>query len=108
MKFSTTITKKYWEMKMEDIAKKRERGVSPAYFFEYKEFKPFWSGRFYRMIAQGFPIYGVFLLGSKPHRVRVLEIYEVKTQYIPEKYADAIKTDKCWVVKCVLKEEGEP
>lgn len=92
MKFSTTIKKKYWDMKMEDLEEK-------GHFYEYKVKSPYWETRINRLKV---PCDGVFLVGSEPHRVRIVEITEAKTAHIPERYADGlINTEYCYILKCI-------
>jgi hypothetical protein len=99
MRLSTTITKKYFEMKMEDF---KETG----FFIEYKEEKPFWIKRLdsfvYNLTNQDdldIPI--VFLVGSKPHRFKVVSLWLVHKDFIPEKYQSAISTEFAYAIKCV-------
>ena len=98
---STTITKKNFEMKMEDMKKE-------GFFIEYKEEKPFWKKRIdnllkeYDLRAWGFS--GelpeiVFLVGNVPHRFRIVDIrYTIN---VPERYASAIQTKFVYAFKCV-------
>jgi len=101
MKISTTITKKFFEMKMEDLS-------TDGFFIEYKEVKPFWKKRIdnllkeYDLRAWGF--FGrqpeiVFLVGNVPHRFRIVDI--LYTDDVPEKYASAIQTEFVYAFKCV-------
>lgn len=104
---STTITKNFYNMKMQDL---KEHG----FFYEYKEAKPFWDKRINKL----FPISDdgaikplddieiVFLVGNKPHRFKVasfsyhLHIHD-KDSTVPERYRSAIKTDYAYGIKCV-------
>jgi len=101
MKISTTITKKNFEMKMQDL------GID-GFFLEYKEVKPFWKKRIdnllneYDLRAWGF--FGrqpeiVFLVGNAPHRFRLVHLF--CTDDVPEKYASAINTEFVYAFKCV-------
>jgi len=101
MKISTTITKKNFEMKMQDLR-------NDGFFIEYKEEKPFWKKRIdtllkeYDLRAWGF--FGrqpeiVFLVGNVPHRFRLVHLF--CTDGVPEKYASAINTEFVYAFKCV-------
>jgi len=101
MKISTTITKKNFGMKMQDLS-------TDGFFLEYKEVKPFWKKRIdnllkeYDLRAWGFS--GelpeiVFLVGNEPHRFRIVDI--LYTDDVPEKYTSAINTDFVYAFKCV-------
>lgn len=96
MKISTTIKKKYFDMKMEDLERDN-------YFYEYKSESPFWLKRLGKIINkyQGNPIQDteiVFLVGKNPYRFKVTEIFH--TTVIPLKYAEAITTENIYVMKC--------
>lgn len=101
MKISTTITKKFFEMKMADLE-------IDGYFFEYKEDKPFWKKRIDSLLKEfDLRAYGflgvlpeiVFLVGNRPQRFKLQNI--LYTHDIPEKYIAAIKTERCYALKCV-------
>ena len=101
MAISTTITKKFFDMKMEDI---KEMG----FFIEYKEDKPFWKKRIDNLLKEyDLRCYGflgkqpeiVFLVGNKPYRFRVVHLFYTKE--LPEKYASAITTEFAYAIKCV-------
>ena len=99
MKISTTIKKKYFEMKLEDL--KRD-----DHFFEYKEEKEFWSKRISKISVDdtGKPLERteiVFLVGKNPYWFEIEQI--VYTTVIPEKYADAVKTEYVYAIKCINK-----
>lgn len=97
VKISTTITKKYFYMKLDDL-------VEHGYFYEYKEDKTHWSTRLnkIKVSPSGEPIENteiVFLVGKTPHRFKVVEI--IYTSVIPEKYAAAINTEYAYAIKCI-------
>lgn len=101
MKIITTTTKKLFEMKMDDMEKE-------GYFIEYKEDKPFWKKRIDNLLKEydlrGYGFLGelpeiVFLMGNKPYRFRVCNIFYEKD--IPQRYKDAVKTDGVFAFKCV-------
>lgn len=107
MKLSTTITKKNFEMKMQDIK-------TDGFFLEYKEEKPFWKKRLDSLLKEyDLRAYGflgklpeiVFLVGNKPHRFKIAGIYY--THSIPERYAPAINTEFCYAIKCIPLKQGE-
>ncbi len=98
---STTITKAFFEIKMQDLER-------DGFFIEYKEDKPFWKKRIDTLLKEyDLRAYGflgklpeiVFLVGNKPYRFRVVHIFY--THVIPEKYASAIKTEFAYAIKCV-------
>ena len=100
-KISTTITRKFFEMKMQDLEK-------DGYFIEYKDDKPFWKKRIDTLLKKfDLRAYGflgklpeiVFLVGNKPHRFKIVNI--LYTHVIPEKYASAIKTEFVYAFKCI-------
>ena len=96
-KFTTTIKKKYWNMKMED-----EKRL--GYFWEYKQQSEFWMKRISNLAP---PCEGVFLVGSELHRVIVTEIREFRTDHIRQDYEGPVKTPVCYGLKCVMKKEKE-
>ena len=96
MKISTTIKKKYFDMKMVDLE-------TNGYFYEYKSESPFWLKRLGKIMnkCQGNPIHDteiVFLVGKTPHRFKVTEIFH--TTIIPQQYAEVITTEDIYVIKC--------
>ncbi len=93
---STTITKKYFDMKMEDL---KESG----YFIEFKECKPFWDKRLnmFDSNIDGLNEKIVFLVGSQAHRFKVISIWQVHHDFIPSRYAAAIHTEFAYAIKCV-------
>ncbi len=94
MKISTTITKKFFGMKMDDM---KEAG----YFLEFKERKTFWNKRLDFWFDPHEEVEIVFLVGNKPHRFKVVDIWNVSRDFISKKYQDAISTEFAWVIKCV-------
>ncbi|MFH0904505.1 MAG: hypothetical protein V1854_04875 [Methanobacteriota archaeon] len=101
MKLSTTITKRFFEMKMQDLS-------TNGFFIEYKEDKPFWKKRIDNILKEyDLRVYGflgktpeiVFLVGSEPYRFKVVNIFY--THNIPEEYASAINTEFTYALKCV-------
>jgi hypothetical protein len=104
MKISTTITKRNFEMKMEDL------NIN-GYFIEYKEVKPFWNKRLDGILrSYDLRVYGflgdlpeiVFLVGDKPHWFKVVNI--IYTNDIPPKYKDSINTEYAYGIKCISKD----
>jgi hypothetical protein len=91
MAISTTITKAFFEMKMQDL---KETG----YFWEYKESKIFWKKRLDKDFTD---CTIVFLVGSVPHRFRVADVLEIHHDLIPEKYQSAIHTDFAYAIRVV-------
>lgn len=91
MKISTTITKKFFDMKMQDLEK---YGV----FWEYKEDKPFWKKRLDKFESSAEI---VFIVGKIPHRFLVVDIFQMHRSHIPARYRSAIQTDFTYVIKCV-------
>lgn len=106
MAFSTTITQEYWSLKMRDYDRM-------GYFIEYKEDTRYWQARLPKLQEEldDVPyISGVFLVGSKPMRVRVLGVRVVtsrRRRLIPDRYAGAISTQAHWEITCDLM-EGSP
>ncbi len=96
---STTITKAFFDMKMQDLE-------WDGCFYEYKEDKPFWHKRMQKIplgdcrgqICE--PVEIVFLVGKVPHRFKVT--YITYTSVIPERYASVIKTEYAYAIKCVV------
>lgn len=97
MAISTTITKKFFDMKMQDLK-------ANGYFIEFKENKPFWKKR---LGEYGFSNHDnmnvkiVFLVGNKPHRFKAISIWEVHRDFIPKRYQSAIQTEHAYAIKCV-------
>jgi len=96
MKISTTITKKFFDMKMSDLQKFGQ-------FFEFKEKKSFWIKRLSKYNTNRDDLYIdiVFLVGSKPFRFLAKSVWEVHRDFIPEKYKTAIKTSHAYAIKCI-------
>lgn len=103
MAISTTISKKFFDMKMEDL---KESGC----FIEYKEVKPFWKKRFDNLLKRyDLRCYGyngckpeiVFLVGNKPHRFRNIDLKCIKASDVPKRYANAIKTEFAYALQCI-------
>ncbi|KKW11750.1 MAG: hypothetical protein UY48_C0013G0031 [Candidatus Gottesmanbacteria bacterium GW2011_GWB1_49_7] len=92
-KFSTTIKQVYWSMKLLDHS-------FVGHFWEYKEDIKHWK----RLEKLSAPCDGVFLLGNKHIRVKILEIKKIKRIHMPERYASQISTKDCWALKCQLVE----
>ena len=100
MKFSTTIKKKYWLMKMLDLKAK-------GHFWEYKQDSSHWNIRLNKLKV---PCPGVFLVGGRHDgvcRVTVVDIQKFMTEHIPVKYAREMPTEQCWGLKCVAVDPGE-
>ena len=95
-KISTTITKKFFEMKMHDL---EESG----YFMEFKEFKRYWIKRLddYNSNHDDLNVEIVFLVGAEPHRFKAISIWKVCRDFIPEEYQSAITTEYAYAIKCV-------
>lgn len=79
-----------------------------GFFIEYKDDKTFWRKRIENISKihdlRGYGFLGelpeiVFLVGSKPHRFAVVDIYY--TNEIPEKYMTAINTKFAYAIKCI-------
>jgi hypothetical protein len=91
-KISTTITKAFFEMKMQDL---KESG----HFTEFKEHKDYWRKRLHRLIGiDGIQI--VFLVGNKPYHFKVSDINVLHSDFIPFKYVSAITTDYAYAIRC--------
>ena len=106
-KFSTTIKRKYLDMKLEDWRK-------DGYYYEYKEASEHWNKRLEKlrnfMDNNKSTVEGVFLCGQESTRVMVDSITKRTSEekyWIPERYKDAISTDEFWVLKCILMEVKE-
>ena len=96
MSFSTTITREYWLMKLEDLKKS-------GFFFEYKEISDFWVSRMRNIskeISVKKKIKGVFLVGSVPHHAIILSVEIVPREAVPERYRGAIHGFQCYRLKC--------
>lgn len=91
---TTTIKKKYFDMKMEDLE-------DSGYFFEFKKQSPFWNTRLKKLI----PFKGqnelVLLVGKIPYRFKVVDIFKAHKDFIPEKYQSAINTEYAYVIKYI-------
>jgi len=96
MSISTTITKRFFEMKLEDL---KESG----FFIEFKECKPFWDKRLsgYNSNHDDLNVEIVFLVGSVPHRFRAISIWQVHRDFVFARYAEAIKTEFVYAIKCI-------
>lgn len=96
-KFSTTIKRDIWAMKMED---EEETG----HFYEYKSDIGHWKKRLESILEAGLPVMGSFLVGGskKAEKRIVTEIEMSHSRMIKEKYAKTglIKTEFCWILKC--------
>ena len=101
--FSTTIKKEWWDKKMQQYEQK-------GYFYEYKEHKPFWNKRIENLKL---PADAVFLVGSVPHRAKIIEItcitmFDAPIEIIAfflfstihKQTAEEFKNSKVWVLKC--------
>ena len=93
MSFTTTITKRYFEMKLVDLK-------NLGFFEEYKNYTRFWETR-YCNLNYSLPCNAVFLVGSKVHRFTLIEKKIINKCEVPEKYYDVISTDKVFVFRCV-------
>ena len=95
MKISTIITKRYFGMKMADL---EESG----FFLEFKECKPFWDKRLgsFNSNQDNLNVPIVFLVGSKPHYFKAVSIWMVHRDFVYAKYAEAIKTEFAYAIKC--------
>lgn len=96
-KFSTTIKRDIWAMKMEDLEEK-------GHFYEYKSDIGHWKKRLENLISAGLPVRGSFLVGGSKEAEKVI-VTEVEMDHkhrIEEKYAKTglIKTPFCWIIKC--------
>ena len=93
---STTITRKFFDMKMADLAES-------GHFIEFKECKPFWDKRLgkYNSNHDDFDVPIVFLIGREPHRFKAISIWTVHRDFVYSKYADAITTEFVYAIKCV-------
>lgn len=98
MAFSTTIKKKYWNMKMNDFDES-------GYFYEYKEDSDFWEKRMRTLrieLRKKGEVDGVFLVGNVVYRVKITEVESCWTRHIPEKYNNGlITTPSCHYLKCI-------
>ena len=99
MTFSTTIKKEWWNKKMKQYEQK-------GYFYEYKEYKPYWNKRIENLKL---PAGAVFLVGSVSHRAKVVEItcttmydvpFEIMAFFNPEPKVEGIENSNVWVLKC--------
>jgi len=100
--FSTTIKKEWWNKKMQQYKQK-------GYFYEYKEYRPYWNKRIEHLKL---PADAVFLVGSGPHRATITEIIrtlmcnapaDVRHFFhskIPEQTLKEFENSKVWVLKC--------
>ena len=104
MTFSTTIKKEWWNKKMQQYEQK-------GYFYEYKEYKPYWNKRIENLKL---PADAVFLVGSVPHRAKITRIVRTKMYDIPNdvayffflktsdscQTAEEFKNREVWILKC--------
>ena len=97
MAISTTIKKIFFDMKMEDL---KESG----YFIEFKEHKPHWDKRLNKFDSNKGDLTEeiIFLVGNKPHRFKAISIWKVHRDFVYAKYAEAIKTEFAYAIKCVI------
>ena len=96
--FSTTITSKFWGMKMQDL-----RMSLKHCFNEYKETSKYWDKRLTKLLEQGvYPIKAVFLEGNKPHYAWIHKITKINTKDMSARYRNenVIKTSEVWVITC--------
>jgi len=103
MAFSTTIKRKYWDMKMEDEA-------LHGYFIEYKRDTWFWRKRLFPLChiqKEMFPFRGVFLVGSTPHRVRVYDVKAISCGCVPDRYEGITEgwDGAIYAVRCITDEQ---
>ncbi len=104
MKFTTTIKRKYWEMKQEDAD---EYG----HFVEYKSMSEYWNKRLSKIKKKfdrdiedfdvTYPVDAVFLVGNVVHRRLVCSVRIVSKSEVPEKYRSAITTDRVWRIDVI-------
>ncbi len=96
MAISTTITKKFFDLKIVDLAE-------TGHFWEFKEFKKFWIKQldYLVFVHEKLPVKMVFLVGNKPHTFIVTKVWIVKRIDVPEKYNSVISTEKAYALKCV-------
>lgn len=87
-KFTTTIMKKWFEMKTEDLNR-------DGYFVEYKETTPFWQKRI-EGLAPGAEC--VLLVGNKVHRFKLIKFQIVSRGDIPTRYREAIKGSRVYAM----------
>jgi hypothetical protein len=107
MKFSTTIKRKYWGMKMADA---RANG---GLFDEYKDATPFWNKRLTPIVRECAcckPVPAVFLVGRVVHRATIVRVSSIPRSYVPEKYQGAVTTDMVYELMCSTTEcfDGVP
>lgn len=96
MAISTTITKKFFDLKMGDL---EERGQ----FWEFKEFKKHWIKQLDYLVfhPDELPLNMIFLVGNKPHIYTVSRIGIIQRKHIPHRYLSAISTKSAYALKCV-------
>lgn len=96
MTISTTITGKFFDMKMQDL---EESG----HFLEFKEAKPYWETRLgkFESNRDDLGVEIVFLIGALPRRFKAISIWTVCKDFVPERYASAIHTEYAYAIKCV-------
>jgi len=100
MAFSTTIKKIYWDMKMKDVDRE-------GHFYEYKINNMFWGKRLGKIFRENnvdeLDLPGVFLIGSRVERVRVVDLELVDYFEIPKKYRlPGFPMERgVWRIKCI-------
>lgn len=94
---STTITKAFFEMKMQDLER-------DGRFYEYKSNTPYWYKRLTNLVSGNWeliePTEIVFLVGKTPYRFKV-EAIKFDPDEVPARYASALKTESVYAIKCV-------
>ncbi len=98
MAFTTTIKRKYFDMKMADLQKQ-------DYFWEFKGEGKFWTKR---LINLRVPCDAVFLVGSKPYRFKAVEVKLFNVAELPEPYGMFIREMgfiRCFGIRCVIKND---
>ena len=96
MSISTTITKKFFDLKLVDLAE-------TGHFWEFKEFKKFWIKQLDTLVFNAgiLPVRIVFLVGNKPHPYMVSRVWIIQREIIPYRYCSAISTESVYALKCV-------
>lgn len=91
--FSTTIKRKYFDMKMQD----HDVG---GYFVEYKEDNKFWGKR---LAGLKIPCRGTFLIGREWASFWITEIKKIPISKVPPRYRELLGTIEVYAIKCGLK-----
>jgi len=91
MALSTTITRAYWLMKMEDVER-------DGFFWEYKSCTDHWSKRFLTALNEFIltgceSIPGNYLIGSESKRTDVIGFMIMQAKDVPDRYRAAVSTD---------------